>query len=237
MFCVMLLAAAGCTSSTTSDQPQLELTLPAMQSHMNAMDIQLYSLATAIVAEQRLATAGYPDELFITPTLTPARPFATALPEDLPGEAGPTAVPQEQHTVEITPEVAASAAVEAFYTVNYLEGFEAWAVKLCDLSTIEGCRNLRTLTGWNQWNLVYRVQRWQTECEVTQVEKAQKGQSGGVEWRVIFTITGTCTGCSLPQSGEVIVAMVVDEMGTWKLDAFNPGDDLGGNKIPLPKAP
>ena len=235
--CVIMLAAGACTASTTGDQPQLELTLPALQSRLNAMDIQLHSLATAIVAEQRLATVGFPEELFITPTLTPAKPFTTALPEDLPGEAGPTAAPQEQQSVEITPEAAAAAAVEAFYTVNYLEGFEAWAVKLCDLSTIDGCRDLRTLTGWNQWNLVYRVQRWQTECQAVQVERVQKGQSGGAAWRVSYTINGTCTGCSLPQSGEVTVSLAVDGTGNLKLDAFNPGDDLGGNKIPLPITP
>lgn len=232
-----MLATGGCTASTTDVQPQLELTLPALQSRLNAMDIQLNNLATAIVAEQRLATAGYPSEMFITPTPTPARPFSTALPEDLPGEAGPTAEPQGQAGPENTPALAAAAAVEAYYTVNYLEGFEAWAVKMCDLSTVEGCRELRTLTGWNQWNLVYRLQRWQTECQAGQVEIVEKGQAGDMAWRVPYTITGTCTGCSLPQSGELTVKLALDEAGMWKLHTLNQGDDLGGNKIPLPIAP
>jgi len=234
--CAVLLAVSGCSGTDADAQAQLELTLPAMQSRLVAIDMQLNALATAVVAEQRLATAGLPVEMFITPSPTPANPFSTAVPENLPGEAGPTPDPQQQANPDDNPQAAAALAVESFFTVDYLEGFEPWAERLCALSTVEGCRNLRTLTGWNQWNLVYRLQRWQTVCQAGEVERVTIGQQDDIHWRVPYTVTGTCTGCSLPQSGEMVISLKLD-MGVWKLDEIKPNDDLGGNKIPLPEAP
>ena len=132
---------------------------------------------------------------------------------------------------EATPEeetnlggIAAVAGVEAAFTLDYEEPIEDWLVRLCEVSTEEGCQVSETFL-MDSMALILETKRPKTTCSAEYTEKVEAGiQTDGVGddekviyewevWKVNLTLSNPWEGA---EGEDTVFVQVNNEEGEWK---------------------
>jgi hypothetical protein len=126
---------------------------------------------------------------------------------------------------------AAAAGAQAFYTVDYQKGQQAWLDRLCSVSTQTGCTVYQNVIGPNLWSGFQQAQTV-TTVKVTAQEKVdeQIAQTRGdvpmQVWRLQIELSDPWPMQKEPQTVFSALALVIKESGEWKFERFLTEEEL-----------
>ena len=132
---------------------------------------------------------------------------------------------------------AAIAGAQAFYTVDYQKGQQAWLDKLCSVSTQTGCTVYQNVIIPNLWSQLEQA-RIVTTAQVSAQEKVQeqvastRGNAPTQIWQLQIQLSAPWPMQITPQTTFTALALVVKENGAWKFERFLTEDET---KIYAPK--
>ena len=148
--------------------------------------------------------------------------------------APPTQVPaQEAQTgqEDSAAQKAATAGAQAFYTVDYEKGQQAWLDQLCSVSTQTGCIVYQNVIGPNLWSSFEQAQTV-TTVKVTVQEKVDeqiaetRGNAPMQVWRLQIELSDPWPMQKEPQTVFSALALVIKEQGEWKFERFLTEEEL-----------
>ena len=152
----------------------------------------------------------------------------------LPGrETVQQAVTTDSSATPVNDIVAQGAAVEgaqAFYSVDYQKGKQAWLDQLCAVSTSTGCtmdQNVFVPALWSQLEATKTI----TTVQVSAQEKAldQVNPLGNVPtqvWKLGIQLSAPWPAQEQPLTSFPALALVMRENGTWKFERFLTEDEV-----------
>ena len=126
---------------------------------------------------------------------------------------------------------AATAGAQAFYTVDYQKGQQAWLDQLCSVSTQTGCIVYQNVIGPNLWSSIEQAQTT-TTVKVTVQEKVDeqiadtRGDAPMQVWRLQIELSNPWPIQKEPQTVFSALALVIQEQGEWKFERFLTDDEL-----------
>ena len=126
---------------------------------------------------------------------------------------------------------AATAGAQAFYTVDYQKGQQAWLDQLCSVSTQTGCIVYQNVIGPNLWSSLEQAQT-ATTVKVTVQEKVDeqvaetRGDALMQVWRLQIELSDPWPIQKEPQTVFSALALVIQEQGEWKFERFLTDEEL-----------
>jgi hypothetical protein len=126
---------------------------------------------------------------------------------------------------------AAIAGAQAFYSVDYQKGQQAWLDQLCSVSTQTGCIVYQNVIGPNLWSAFEQAQT-ATTVKVTVQEKVDeqiaetRGDAPMQVWRLQIELSNPCPMQKEPQTVFSALALVIQEQGEWKFERFLTDEEL-----------
>lgn len=126
---------------------------------------------------------------------------------------------------------AATAGAQAFYTVDYQKGQQAWLDQLCSVSTQTGCIVYQNVIGPNLWSSFEEAQT-ATTVKVTVQEKVDeqvadtRGDALMQVWRLQIELSDPWPIQKEPQTVFSALALVIQEQGEWKFERFLTDEEL-----------
>jgi len=126
---------------------------------------------------------------------------------------------------------AATAGAQAFYTVDYQKGQQAWLDQLCSLSTQTGCIVYQNVIGPNLWSSFEQAQT-ATTVKVTVQDKVDeqiaetRGYTPMQVWRLQIELSDPWPMQKEPQTVFSALALVIQEQGAWKFERFLTDEEL-----------
>ena len=132
---------------------------------------------------------------------------------------------------------AAQAGAEAFYSVDYQKGQQAWLDQLCSVSTQTGCTVYQNVIVPNLWSQLEQA-RTATTVQVSAQAKVQdqvastRGNAPMQIWQLQIQLSAPWPMQTNPQTMFTALALVVKENGAWKFERFLTEDEL---KVYAPK--
>jgi hypothetical protein len=126
---------------------------------------------------------------------------------------------------------AATAGAQAFYTVDYQKGQQAWLDQLCSVSTQTGCIVYQNVIGPNLWSSLEQAQT-ATTVKVTVQEKVDeqvaetRGDAPMQVWRLQIELSNPWPIQKEPQTVFSALALVIQEQGEWKFERFLTDEEL-----------
>ncbi len=136
-------------------------------------------------------------------------------------------VPQSQPSVneDASAQAAAIAGAQAFYSIDYQEGFQTWLDRLCSLSTETGCIVYQNIIGPSLWADFDQAKSATTATVVSQGKvqeqlAASRGNAPMQVWRVEIELSAPLPQQSDPQTRFPALALVIKEGSTWKFERF-----------------
>ena len=132
---------------------------------------------------------------------------------------------------------AALAGAQAFYTVDYQKGQQAWLDKLCSVSTQTGCTVYQNVIIPHLWSQLEGA-RIATTAQVSAQEKVQdqvastRGNAPTQIWQLQIQLSAPWPMQTTPQTTFTALALVIKENGVWKFERFLTEDET---KIYAPK--
>ena len=126
---------------------------------------------------------------------------------------------------------AATAGAQAFYTVDYQKGQQAWLDQLCSMSTQTGCIVYQNVIGPNLWSNLEQAQT-ATTVKVTVQEKVDeqvaetRGDAPMQVWRLQIELSNPWPIQKEPQTVFSALALVIQEEGEWKFERFLTDEEL-----------
>lgn len=148
--------------------------------------------------------------------------------------ASPTQVPtQEAQTgqEDSAAQKAATAGAQAFYTVDFEKGQQAWLDRLCSVSTQTGCIVYQNVISPNLWSSLEQAQTT-TTVKVTVQDKVDeqiaetRGNALMQVWRLQIDLSGPWPIQKEPQTVFSALALVIQEQGEWKFERFLTEEEL-----------
>ena len=148
--------------------------------------------------------------------------------------APPTQIPaQEAQTgqEDSAAQKAATAGAQAFYTVDYEKGQQAWLDQLCSVSTQTGCIVYQNVIGPNLWSSFEQAQT-ATTVKVTVQDKvdeqiAETRDNAPMQvWRLQIELSDPWPMQKEPQTVFSALALVIQEQGEWKFERFLTEEEL-----------
>jgi hypothetical protein len=148
--------------------------------------------------------------------------------------APPTQVPaQEAQTgqEDIAAQKAATTGAQAFYTVDYEKGQQAWLDQLCSVSTQTGCIVYQNVIGPNLWSSFEQAQT-ATTVKVTVQDKvdeqiAETRDNAPMQvWSLQIELSDPWPMQKEPQTVFSALALVIQEQGEWKFERFLTEEEL-----------
>lgn len=130
---------------------------------------------------------------------------------------------------DIAAQVAAVEGAQAFYSVDYRKGKQAWLDQLCAVSTSTGCtmdQNVFVPALWPQ----LEAAKTSTTVQVSAQEKVldQVNPLGNVPqqvWRLDVQLSAPWPAQEQPLTSFSALALVMRENGTWKFERFLTEDE------------
>lgn len=122
-------------------------------------------------------------------------------------------------------QAAALAGAQAFYSVDYQAGYQAWLDRLCSLSTETGCIVYQNVIGPNFWVEIEQAKTVMT-ATVTAEEKVReqiavsRGNAPMQVWRIQVELSSPLPQQKDPQTKFPALALVIQEKGEWKFERF-----------------
>jgi hypothetical protein len=126
---------------------------------------------------------------------------------------------------------AATAGAQAFYTVDYQKGQQAWLDHLCSVSTQTGCIVYQNVIGPNLWSGLEQAQM-ATTVKVTVQEKVDeqiaetRGNAPMQVWRLQIELSDPWPMQKEQQTVFSALALVIQEQGEWKFERFLTEEEL-----------
>ena len=126
---------------------------------------------------------------------------------------------------------AATAGAQAFYTVDYQKGQQAWLDQLCSVSTQTGCIVYQNVIGPNLWSSLEQAQT-ATTVKVTVQEKVDeqvadtRGDAPMQVWRLQIELSNPWPIQKEHQTVFSALALVIQEQGEWKFERFLTDEEL-----------
>ena len=126
---------------------------------------------------------------------------------------------------------AATAGAQAFYTVDYQKGQQAWLDQLCSVSTQTGCIVYQNVIGPNLWSSLEQAQT-ATTVKVTVQEKVDeqiaetRGDAPMQVWRLQIELSDPWPMQKEPQTVFSALTLVIQEQGAWKFERFLTEEEL-----------
>ncbi|MDI6694258.1 MAG: hypothetical protein QME21_04370 [Anaerolineales bacterium] len=148
--------------------------------------------------------------------------------------APPTQVPAQKAQTrqdDSAAQKAATAGAQAFYTVDYQKGQQAWLDQLCSVSTQTGCIVYQNVIGPNLWSGLEQAQT-ATTVKVTVQEKVDeqvadtRGDAPMQVWRLQIELSAPWPVQKEPQTVFSALALVIQEQGAWKFERFLTDEEL-----------
>lgn len=150
---------------------------------------------------------------------------ASTLPTQAPAQDEQT--PQDDSAAQ----KAATAGAQAFYTVDYQKGQQAWLDQLCSVSTQTGCIVYQNVIGPNLWSSLEQAQT-ATTVKVTVQEKIieqvadTRGDAPMQVWRLQIELSDPWPIQKEPQTVFSALGLVIQEQGEWKFERFLTDEEL-----------
>ncbi len=151
----------------------------------------------------------------------------------LPGQATiqqvvPTASPTTQDADQ-TAQAAAVAGAQAFYTVDYQKGQQAWLEQLCRASTSTGCamdQNVFVPAMWPQLEAAKITTSVQVSVQTKVVDQIDPiGNVPEQVWKLGIQLSAPWPMQKQPLTSFSALALVVQENGVWKFERFLTEDE------------
>lgn len=126
---------------------------------------------------------------------------------------------------------AALAGAQAFYSVDYQKGQQAWLDQLCSASTQIGCTVYQNVIVPNLWSQLEQA-KTATTVQVSAQEKVQeqvastRGNAPMQIWRLQIQLSASWPVQKEPQTQFSALALVIKENGTWKFERFLTEDEI-----------
>jgi hypothetical protein len=148
--------------------------------------------------------------------------------------APPTQVPAQKAQTrqdDSAAQKAATTGAQAFYTVDYQKGQQAWLDQLCSVSTQTGCIVYQNVIGPNLWSSLEQAQT-ATTVKVTVQEKVDeqvaetRGDAPMQVWRLQIELSNPWPIQKEPQTVFSALALVIQEQGEWKFERFLTDEEL-----------
>lgn len=136
---------------------------------------------------------------------------------------------------------AAVAGAQAFYSVDYRKGQQAWLNQLCTVSTQTGCVVYQNVIGPNLWPAFEQAQTI-TSVKVTAQEMLEERIADSRDnapmhiWRLQIELSDPWPVQREPQTVFSALSLVIKESGEWKFERFLTEEELssfpsnGGNQ-------
>jgi hypothetical protein len=146
------------------------------------------------------------------------------LVQSLPLTQVPTKISQSGQE-DAAAQKAAVAGAQAFYTMDYQKGQQAWLDRLCSVSTQTGCTVYQNVIGPNLWSDFEQGQTV-TLVKVTPQEKVDeqvaetRGDAPLQVWRLQIELSDPWPMQKEPQTVFSALALVIKESGEWKFERF-----------------
>ena len=120
---------------------------------------------------------------------------------------------------------AALAGAQAFYTLDFRAGRQAWLDRLCAVSTQTGCtidQNVIVPALWGGLEQAKTVSTVQVEVQEKVLEQAAAfpGNAPLQVWRLHIQLSAPWPGQQQPLTSFPALALVSTENGTWKFERF-----------------
>ena len=148
--------------------------------------------------------------------------------------APPTQVPAREAQTgqeDSAAQKAATVGAQAFYTVDFEKGQQAWLDQLCSVSTQTGCIVYQNVIGPNLWSSLEQAQTT-TTVKVTVQEKVDeqiadtRGDAPMQVWRLQIELSNPWPIQKEPQTVFSALALVIQEQGEWKFERFLTEEEL-----------
>lgn len=126
---------------------------------------------------------------------------------------------------------AATAGAQAFYTVDFHKGQQAWLDQLCSVSTQTGCIVYQNVIGPNLWSSFEQAQT-ATTAKVTVQDKVDeqiaetRGNAPMQVWRLQIELSDPWPMQKEPQTVFSALALVIQEQGEWRFERFLTEEEL-----------
>ena len=126
---------------------------------------------------------------------------------------------------------AATAGGQAFYTVDFQKGQQAWLDQLCSVSTQTGCILYQNVISPKLWSSLAQAQN-ATTVKVTVQEKVDeqiaetRGNAPMQVWRLQIELSDSWPMQKEPQTVFSALALVIQEQGEWKFERFLTDEEL-----------
>ncbi len=121
-------------------------------------------------------------------------------------------------------QAAALAGAQAFYTLDYRSGQQAWLDQLCAVSTSTGCtmdQNVFVPALWPQLEAAKTVTTVQVSVQGKVVDQADPlGNAPLQVWRLGIRLSAPWPVQKQPQTSFQALALVMRENGAWKFERF-----------------
>jgi len=126
---------------------------------------------------------------------------------------------------------AAAVGAQAFYSVDYQKGQQAWLDRLCTVSTQTGCIVYQNVICPNLWS-GFEQSQTKTTVKVTVQEKVDeqiaetRGNAPMQVWRMQIELSDPWPMQKEPQTIFSALALVIEEGGEWKFERFLTEEEL-----------
>lgn len=125
----------------------------------------------------------------------------------------------------------ALAGAQAFYTVDYQKGRQAWLDQLCSVSTQTGCTVTQNVIAPYLWSQLEPA-KTTTTVQVSAQEKVQeqvastRGDAPMQIWQLQIQLSAPWPVQKDPMTNFPAMALVIKENGSWKFERFLTEDEF-----------
>jgi hypothetical protein len=149
--------------------------------------------------------------------------------------APPTQVPAQEAQSDQEDSAAQKAAIagaQAFYTVDFESGQQAWLDRLCSVSTQTGCIVYQNVIAPNLWSGLEQAQTVTTVIIIVQEKVDEqiaktRGNAPIQVWRLQIELSAPWPMQKEPQTIFSALSLVIKEDGKWKFERFLTEEELG----------
>lgn len=126
---------------------------------------------------------------------------------------------------------AAITGAQAFYTVDYQKGQQAWLDRLCSVSTQAGCIVYQNVIGPNLWSGFTQAKTSTTvkvaaHKKVTEQIVETRGNDLMQVWSLQIELSAPWPIQKEPKTSFSALALVIKETGKWKFERFLTEEEL-----------
>jgi hypothetical protein len=137
----------------------------------------------------------------------------------------PTPIMSATQEEDQAAEQAALAGAQAFYTVDYRQGMQAWLDRLCSVSTATGCdiyQNMIAPKLWDGFEQAKTVTTAQASAEAKVADQiaASRDNAPMQLWRLQVHLSAPWPQQKVPRLDFPALALVIKENGAWKFERF-----------------